>query len=315
MFEPQKKNYDTVPFIAWKGKTLNQITSSIHKNNPSYKMEGRLLFKANPLKIYRREIVSNGVSATNARISSSIDVFNRPNGYLVVPKEDPCECNGTQNTLDITLPNNSTEKPGTCSSFTTNGICLDPATNAKRRVRSAGMIRQKIVPGKIPTPYCTTSQQYLSTRGRTFQQNQFNHLRSGNPNVKPGAPGSENNKYTINQGGINYCTDPSTNFIESQYKPNNFKFAKQGGVSSSARTVRLNYNEITTTGGIFSKAYGSQVGSALAYGQSADAYTVKDKIGVPMPCIPKFSKHKDGFQKCAGPTPFHLTNNAYKALG
>jgi hypothetical protein len=314
MFEPQKKNYSTVPYIAWKGQTFNQITSAIQKNNPTHPMEGRLLFTPPPLKIYRREIVSKNVLTTNPRISASIDLFNQPNGYLVVPKEKPCECNAIQNTLDITLTSNSSEKPGSCSAFTTEGVCLDPATNAKRRVRSAGMIRQKIVPGKIPTPYCTTSQQYLSTRGRTFNQNQFNYLQTGNPNVKPGAPGSVDNKYAVNQEGVNYCADPNQ-FIESQYKPSNYKYATQGGVSSSARTLRLNYNTITTTGGIYSKAYGSQVGNALAYGQSSEAYTVKDKIGVPMPCIPKFSATSDDFQKCAGPTPFHLTNNAYAALG
>ena len=315
MFEPQKKNYDTVPYIAWKGKTFTQITSSIQKNEPNYTMQKSLLFLPPPVKLYRREIVSKSIQNANERNSASIDVFNRPNGYLVVPTKEPCECNAVENTLDITLTSNSTQKPGSCSAFTTEGVCLDPATNAKRRVRSAGMFRQNVVPGKIPTPYCTTSQQYLSTRGRTFNQNQYNYLRSGNPNVKPGAPGSEANKYAVNQEGVNYCPDPNKQYIESYNKPNNYKFAQQGGVSSSARILRLNYNSITTTGGIYSKAYGSQVGNALAYGQSSDAYTVKDKIGVPMPCIPKFSKEKDGFQKCAGPTPFHLTNSAYTALG
>jgi len=286
MFEPQAKNYDTVPYIAWKGKTFNQITSSIQKNEPNYPMQKSLLFLPPPVKLYRREIVSKDVENSNERNSASIDVFNRPNGYLVVPEKEPCECNAVQNTLDITLTSNSTEKPGSCSAFTTDGVCLDPATNARRRVRSAGMIRQKIIPGKIPTPYCTTSKQYLSTRGRTFEQNQYNYLRSGNPNVKPGAPGSEGNKYAVNQEGVNYCPDPNTNYVESENKPNNYKFAQQGGVSSSARTLRLNYNSITTTGGIFTKAYGSQVGNALAYGKSSDAYTVKDKIGVQTQCVP-----------------------------
>ena len=315
MFQPQKKNYDTVPLIQWKGKTFNQITSAISKNTNTMNMEGNLLFKARPLKIYRRDIVTTTTNPSNARISSSIDVLDRPNGYLVVPKEDPCDCKAINNTLDITLTNNTTEIPGACSSFTTNGVCLDPATNAKRRVRSSGMIRKTVNPDSIPTPYCTTSQQYLSTRGRTFKQNEFNYLRSGNASVKPGAPGSQDNKYAVNQEGINYCEDPEKNYIDVQYKPNNYKFANQGGVSSSARTLRLNYNSITNSGKMFSDAYGTQVGNALAYGGSPDAYTEKTKIGVKMPCIPKFSKHKPGFQKCDGPTPFHLTNNAYEALG
>lgn len=315
MFQPQKKNYSTVPFIAWKGKTFNQITSAIQKNTNDTIMEGKLLFKAAPLKIYRREIASSKKKPTNSRISQKIDQFDRPNGYLVVPKDDPCECNAITSTLDFNLTNNSTEKPGACSSFTQGGVCLDPANNARRLVRSAGMIRKKFDENNIPVPYCTTNKQYLNVRSKSFKQNQYNYLKEGNPNVLPGAPGSENNLYAPNQQGINYCEDPSTNFVKVQYKPNNYKYSKQGGVSSSARILRLNFNTITNTGASFTKAYGSQVGNAVSYGNSADAYTEKDKIGVKMPCVPKFSKHKDGFQKCDGPTPFHLTGNAYSALG
>ena len=69
-----------------------------------------------------------------------------------------------------------------------------------------------------------------------------------------------------------------------EFKPSNYKFSQDGGVSSSARTNRLNYNTITTNGGLYTSAYGSQVGNALSYGKSSDAYTIKDKIGVPAPC-------------------------------
>jgi hypothetical protein len=303
MFEPKRLNYKEVPYIPWKGKTFSQITSSIKKNNPSdVVMSGKQLFMPPPLKMYRREIGTRGQPPVNGRNSSKIDILDRPSGYLVVDKEQVCDCDGIQNTLDITLTNNKTERPGTCSGLTTN-VCLDTATNARRRVRSAGMIRQVVNKNSIPEPYCTTSQQYLATRGRTFDQNQFNYLRKGNAAVKPGAPGSENNVYVANQEGINYCPDPSNNFVAVQYKPNNFKFAQEGGVSSSARTLRLNYNTITTNGGLFRKAYGAQVGSALSYGVSSEAYTEKDKIGVPAPCVPKFSKYEEGFQKCSDPLP------------
>ena len=35
----------------------------------------------------------------------------------------------------------------------------------------------------------------------------------------------------------------------------NYKFSQDGGVSSSARTNRLNYNTITTNGGLYTTAY------------------------------------------------------------
>jgi hypothetical protein len=315
MFEPHRKNYSEVPYIPWKGKTFSQITSAIRRNNPvDEPMRGKLLFIPRPLKHYRREIGTKNQPPTNERISAKIDLFDRPNGYLVVDKDQACNCDGIENTLDINLTSNKTERPGTCSGLTEN-VCLDPATNARRRVRSAGMFRQKINYGSIPEPYCTTSQQYLATRGRTFDQNQYNYLRKGNAAVKPGAPGSEDNIYAVNQEGVNYCPNPATNFVQVQYKPNNYKFAQEGAVSSSARTLRLNYNTITTNGGLFSKAYGAQVGTALSYGVSSEAYTEKDKIGVPAPCVPKFSKYSEGFQKCSGPLPHQLTGNAYAALG
>ena len=49
-----------IPLISWKGRTFNQVHSSIQKNgqyteNSSNSVQN--LFSANPLKIYRREVV------------------------------------------------------------------------------------------------------------------------------------------------------------------------------------------------------------------------------------------------------------------
>jgi hypothetical protein len=109
-------------------------------------------------------------------------------------------------------------------------------------------------------------------------------MKEGNPLVKPGAPGSENNKYALNNDGNVYCPKNPSFYVETQFKPTNYKYSQDGGVSSSARTSRLNYNTITTNGGLYTKAYGAEVGAALSYGASSDAYTIKDKIGVPAPC-------------------------------
>jgi len=105
--------------------------------------------------------------------------------------------------------------------------------------------------------------------------------------VKPGAPGSENNKYSANTDGSLYCPNNPNYYVDSQFKPTNYKYSQDGGVSSSSRTSRLNYNTITTNGGLYTKAFGSEVGNALAYGASSDAYTIKQKIGFPAPCDTK----------------------------
>ena len=289
--------------IQWKGKTFNQITSAITKNENTITMEGSLLFKAGPIKGYRREIVTKTNDPSNPRISSSVNLFDIPNGYLVVPSDDPCECNGIQNTLDINYTNNKTEN-GTCNSLTTNGLCFDPASNAKRRARSSGIIKKNIGTAANPDIYSTNTNQYLSSRAKTFKQNEFNYLRSGNASVKPGAPGAENNKYAANQEGIKYVCNGDNNYVTVNYKPSNYKFANQGGVSSSDRMLRLKYNTITDTGASYTAPLGNQVANALSYGKSADAYTIKDKMGVQRPCVPTFSKHSSEHKECDGKTPY-----------
>jgi hypothetical protein len=307
-FSPQNLNYNQVPYIPWKGKTFTQITSSIQKNGQLFPTVAISQLISNPyplqnirrplpLKIYRREIATAPLTNCNPRISGSIDVFDRPGGSLVNTAYINNSTEGIINTLDINYVNNSTEHPGSCSSMTTKGVCLDPATNALKRVRSSGMVRKTVVFGKIPEPYCTNSYQYLATRGKTFNQNQYNFLRAGNSTAKPGTNAAATNEYAVNTG-INYCSDPSSNFIPTYYKPNNPQFAQQGGVSSSSYIARVKYDTITNNGALYTKAYGSAVGNALAYTGSPDGYTLKNKIGFPNTCCPIIPPNYNG-----GPDP------------
>ena len=293
MFQSSLLNTNLSPFLSWKGKTFGQITSSIQKNENTSNMEGKLLFQPPPLKIYRREAFTKQLKTQSSRNSTSIDVLNQPGSALVVSNSSPSwnvcdsDCSGAKLTLDTNLINNRSETYDCCTDLGPNSSVrrsLDPAAVAKQRVRSSGIIR-KTPPSTVTTaPYCTTSKEYLATRGKTFEQKQFHYLQSGNPLVKPGAPGSQNNKYSVNNEGSGYCPDASGFYVSSQFKPSNYKYSQDGGVSSSARTTRLNYNTITTNGGLYTKAYGSQVGNALSYGKSSDAYTIKDKFGSQAPC-------------------------------
>ncbi len=270
--------------ISWKGKTFGQITTSIQKNkNSDAEMKQSLLFLPPPLKIYRREVNTAQVAVNSTKQSMSIDELNRPGGYLVSSHQVECDCSGNVGILDNLIPNNKTDT-GECCNPT---AMLDPATVARRRMRSSGVIRKPPSSAVTTAPYCTTSQEYLNTRGKTFDQNQYHYFKSGNPLVKPGAPGSENNKYSANTDGSLYCPNNPNYFVESQFKPTNYKYSQDGGVSSSSRTSRLNYNTITHNGGLYTKAFGSEVGNALAYGASSDAYTIKQKNGFPTPCDTK----------------------------
>ncbi len=271
-------------YISWKGKTFGQITTSIQKNqNSGAEMKQSLLFMPPPLKIYRREVNTAPVAVNSTKRSRRIDELNRPGGYLVISHKDECDCSGNVGILDNLIPNNKTETGECCNP----NAMLDPATVARRRMRSSGVIRRPVDSAASAAAYCTTSQEYLNTRGKTFEQNQYHYFKSGNPLVKPGAPGSEDNKYAANIDSTLNCPNNPNYYVESQFKPNNYKYSQDGGVSSSARTSRLNYNIITTNGGLYTKAFGSEVGNALAYGASSDAYTIKQKIGFPAPCDTK----------------------------
>lgn len=431
------------PLMSWKGQTLKQITSTIRANgrvDRSLILKRNTLFHPRPLKIYRREIVSFDPTnhSCNLRTSTRIDEFDRPGGSIV--NSGASIQNGLVNTLDDTFPKNTCERPGTCSVF------QSPSENAKRRVRSSGMIKRQFDISKDNDTYCTSTNQYLISRNRSFQQNQYNYIRQGNSKAKPGDSLSSANAYSPN--GISHCkkygvigtpltfqyqwingqyytvtvpvgyytvddinallhdtmadnehyyislssntnifllnigyndiknivelqvspsnaniypvskysipitstwttpTVPNTvvpgfkitnndlqnafgyiaghypavaiptspfvagmqspltaqtftssfspklgpAFVKIYYKPSNPQFAKQGGVSSSEVTLRMKYDSITNSSAVYRNALGLSVGNALAYGVPEGGYTVKDKMGYPLPKYPKFTK-------------------------
>jgi hypothetical protein len=196
--------------------------------------------------------------------------------------------------MDQVLPNTTYEYPGQCKSMVQNGMCNDIATNARNRVRTSGIVKKN---------YYTSTKQYLESRCQSFQQNQYNFLRSGDPKVNPGTNASLSNQYAANQS-TSYCQTSKNCAMPVYYKPNNPEFAQQGGVSSSARITRLKYDTITNNGGLFTRAYGPATGNALAYGGSTQTYTIKDKIGFPLTKTPVVSKYQpDTVGCCVEGTP------------
>ena len=287
--------------IQWKGKSFGQITTLIQKNDPikvryidtngNYdsvqNINKELFFKAPPLKIHRRETNTAVKKTSSEKRSTSIDLLNRPGGALVVFDEEECDCAGNKQTLDINLINNRGETGECCNDNKKTLHAFNTEQIARNRARGASVVRKPPNPKVTTAPYSMSSQEYLANRGKTFKQNQYHFFKSGNPTAKPGAPGSKDNKYAVNNNGNVYCPDNPNYYKETQFKPSNYKFGQQGGVSSSARTSRLNYNTITTNGDLYTKAYGSEVGNALSYGASSDAYTIKQKIGFPAHCDTK----------------------------
>jgi hypothetical protein len=194
--------------FPWKGQTFQQISSSIKKNakvNATVKLSVHNLMMPNPLKIYRREIANTfDMSSCNLRTSLRIDELDRPNGSLVYSAPVKYNTNGLASTLDINLTSNKYERPGSCSSCTTGNNALSLEQNALRRVRSSGMIKRQFDVANNNTPtYYTNTAQYLKARNINFEQNQYNYIRMGNANVKPGSTASIVNLYTAN--GLTKC--------------------------------------------------------------------------------------------------------------
>jgi len=290
MFSPQRENYDQVPYIAWKGQTFQQVTSTLQRNLPRSDNNMIMTRKMrNPLKIYRREIVTQPVGTTCNRSSVTIaEAMDRPNGAITLPVNS-ATTGGARSTLDFNLTSNTTERPGTC--MLPVGMCQDLASNALRRVRSAGMIKRNT--SAVPK-YFTDKQQYLANRGLGYQQNEFHFLRTdvaNNATVKPGSTtDSVNNTF---YGNVSLTPCPGNKYIPSYYKPNNPGYAQQGGVSASARSATLKYNTIVTAAATTATAFGPSTASALSYGTVSNSpngvtYSLKAKTGYPNTRTPKF---------------------------
>jgi len=194
--------------IDWKGTHFQQISAGIKYNkklNASEVGTGDM-FRARPLRIYRKEIASSAIEHCNPRISMSIDDFNRPGGTITT---SALTNNGLANIDAIPYSNNSCDHPSTnelCSTF------LSAENNARRRVRSSGMIRPKFNASLNNDTYYTTSGQYLSRRNRSFEQNQYFHIRVGDNTNKPGSSSTIQNVYSANGLSDCICTVPDMAF-------------------------------------------------------------------------------------------------------
>ena len=255
-----------IPYFNWKGKTFNQITSALKKNTFNLNEgDNRNIFNPSPVKLYRKEIASTTSTTGNPRVSASIDEFNMPNGYFVSKRDnlDNAKCN----TLDINLTTNKYDLGQAIQLSSEPPVCFSQADNARRRLRSGGMIKKFNIDNRKQN-YYTSNSQYLYDRNETFDQNQF--------------------KYNVTNPG---CDAPVN-------KPNNSRFYAQGAVSSGDLISRKRYDTITDSAAKFQSAYGNDVANALAYSTNSSTYTVKDKIGYPLKQTPVFPKYSTEMQKC-----------------
>jgi len=203
--------------VSWKGKTINQITSSIQKNKLN---DGAIkrdnIFRALPLKIYRREIATNipkQTACANSKISNSIDELNRPGGYIITSPSGVLNYDGKEtdvngivtdwcglvNVIETPQPSNSTQTYE-CQGANTSYTCAE--TNARRRCRSSGIIKRTYDPARSEMSYFTNSNQYLVSRSKTFSQNQYRHVRVNDVSIVTNPLVS---KEVYSPNGISHC--------------------------------------------------------------------------------------------------------------
>ena len=289
-------------YFQWKGKTFSQVSSVIQKTQPTSNGNISAFLKPMPIKHYRREIASIEPSVTNPRSSQSIRLSMDAPGSTIVQSASE-KCTGINKTLDFHIEDTRSNRPCNSCDDTFPGLQphqqnskylknLSDETNARRRVRSAGMNRPRYDNNlnNRPENYRSSSQ-YLHGRNKTFKQNQFNNLRIEN------ASNSSENVYASNT--IQYCGSDSsqTQYVPVYYKPSNSKFAVQGAVDASSRLARLKYDTITDSGAKMRSAYGEHTANALAYHVPSNGYTIKDKIGYPNTCTPIIKPYGE-LKKC-----------------
>ena len=181
------------PIIQWKGATFQELSAGV-KFNPAPSVSNTSIFAPNSLRIYRKEIASTTLTLCNPRTSIKIDDYDRPGGIL---NNTISTTTGLANTGDLMYENNSCEHPSSnnnCAAF------MSPADNARRRVRSSGMIKKQ---SAATSEYYTSSKQYLNSRNISYDQNLYFHVKYGVSTAKPGSAGAVSNIYQSN--GINKC--------------------------------------------------------------------------------------------------------------
>lgn len=283
--------------IPWKGKTFAQITTVLQKNErvalPTDHADFmRAVSKPLPLKGYRKELATKETTSCNPRTSQIVmRDLETPGGAIIKANYDDSgntnylhNCNGLVGTLDIHKNESKYENPScdSCHGDFPEGSKIRSLTqqeNARRRVRSSGMDREV---GKTKKYYSSTKE-YLHSRSKRFQQNEFHSIAKGS-----------NGGFRSNTA--QHCSQTG-DYVPVHYKPNNEKFAKQGAVDSSSRLTRLKYDVITDIGNTYRTAFdkygnGNATANALSYGNPANGYTIKDKIGYPNTPTPIFKNDK-----------------------
>ena len=179
---------------------------------PAYKMTPAV-YRINPIRHYRKgysQSTSNQISST--MVTATMDTPGQVH---------PDSCQGI----------------GVTNQVYTSGV------NKLDISRSLKLLRNRKPMTKF---YSQNYSQYLQKRCKTYEQRNFNFAFDTNTADKPGSPYTLNNEYLSNCIYIDEAHSTPANCRMVVYKPNNFKYAKQGAVSSWLRTNQVAQQTIST---------------------------------------------------------------------
>lgn len=296
-----------------------------YPDNPVFETETALI----NYNVNRFVPSSKGMYAGHGRYGYGLVTYTQdiPGGYIVKENntnnhtnkldKDCKSCEGVGLVVNY-MPNNSylTDNPEARSQ--TPGFCCNEQRKAKRRAIYASTNLKK--------NYYTRNFEYLQNRCKTFQQKSFNfqdnkeetisalqeygYTQEQIASAKPGSPLTQLNIYQANcypnvcyptiSGSVDDIHVSYQGCKATVYKPNNPQFAKQGAVSSSTRTLKLDVDVISTNAASLNK--NNNVGHELY--NANELYRGRNNY------VANLYKNKSQ-EKCSAPPP-SLTQGKYR---
>lgn len=226
--------------MQWKKNiVVGNTTGNIKPFSKTNQYEGTHPFgKPRPIKHYRRGRLMPGnedrfvKSSVNQRAIN--DLMDTPAAFVQNSKDDTCK--GPQLVANY-YPNPKIDS--SCDSCIVKGM-FNEQDKARRRVRSGSRA--------IKGDYHTTLQDYRRSRCQTFEQKSYHFDEiDSNSNLGP-------NEYRAKCPSTKTIYDKEGNIIKEiracdivTYKPSNKKFAQDGSVQSSTRTLNAKKESIERT--------------------------------------------------------------------
>ena len=153
---------------SWKGKTFQQVYASLQKNRrTATPVTIHSIRKAQPLQLYRKEVVTGNTPTSFQRHATKINTFDMPNETFIAAKKH--DSSGLTATLDAKETVYAVQNEKHCMFPPSSSACVVTQQNALNRVRTSGIVKPN---------YNYNHSQYLQNRNKTFHQNQFNFHRA-----------------------------------------------------------------------------------------------------------------------------------------